>query len=173
VEYDFVLHSRRLEMTIKPNPVVTTQMLIRRPAAEVFEAFVDPAITTKFWFTKSTGRLEEDATVRWQWEMYGAAANVLVRELEPPKRILIEWGEPPSSVEWVFEPYDDEGTIVRISTWDFVGTPDEVLAKAVDAMGGFTSVLASLKALLEHNVRLNLVADHYPANHVPTWHDPK
>ena len=28
--------------------------------------------------------------------------------------------------------------------------------------GGFTLVLAGLKAFLEHNVRLNLVADRYP-----------
>jgi hypothetical protein len=32
-------------------------------------------------------------------------------------------------------------------------------------MGGFTLVLAGLKALLEHNVVLNLVADHYPDAH--------
>jgi uncharacterized protein YndB with AHSA1/START domain len=25
---------------------------------EVFEAFLDPAVITKFWFTKSGGRLE-------------------------------------------------------------------------------------------------------------------
>ena len=29
-------------------PIVRAEMLIRRPAADVFEAFVDPAITTKF-----------------------------------------------------------------------------------------------------------------------------
>jgi len=28
------------------------EMLIRKPLDEVFEAFVDPTITTKFWFTK-------------------------------------------------------------------------------------------------------------------------
>jgi catechol 2,3-dioxygenase-like lactoylglutathione lyase family enzyme len=33
-------------------------MLIRKPAAEVFEAFVDPDVTTHFWFTKGSGRLE-------------------------------------------------------------------------------------------------------------------
>jgi uncharacterized protein YndB with AHSA1/START domain len=35
-----------------------TGMLIRRPVAEVFEAVVDPDVTTKFWFTRSSGRLE-------------------------------------------------------------------------------------------------------------------
>jgi hypothetical protein len=34
------------------------EMLIRRPVAEVVEAFVDPAVTSRFWFTRSTGRLE-------------------------------------------------------------------------------------------------------------------
>jgi len=40
------------------DPVVSPQMLIRRPVAEGFEAFVDPRITTKFWFTKGSGRVE-------------------------------------------------------------------------------------------------------------------
>jgi uncharacterized protein YndB with AHSA1/START domain len=39
-------------------PVAKAEMLIRRPIAEVFEAFVNPAVTSKFWFTKSSGRLE-------------------------------------------------------------------------------------------------------------------
>jgi len=44
-------------MTIENAPVVRTQLLIRKPVEEVFEAFVNPAITTKFWFTLSTGKL--------------------------------------------------------------------------------------------------------------------
>jgi len=156
-------------MTTQHGPLVTAQMLIRQPAAEVFEAFVNPAITTRFWFTKSSGRLEAGATIRWQWEMYGVATDVRVKELEPDRRILFEWGDPPSPVEWLFTPFADKGTIVSISTWGFVGTPDEVLARAVDSMGGFTNVLAGLKALLEHDVRLNLVADHHPDRHQSAW----
>lgn len=37
---------------------VEAQMMIRKPVAEVFEAFVDPEITVNFWFTKSSNRLE-------------------------------------------------------------------------------------------------------------------
>ncbi|EHK53368.1 activator of Hsp90 ATPase 1 family protein [Mesorhizobium alhagi CCNWXJ12-2] len=33
-------------------------MLIRKPVEEVFEAIVNPDITTKFWFSKGSGRLE-------------------------------------------------------------------------------------------------------------------
>ena len=48
-------------------PVVETQMLIRKPLAIVFEAFIDPEVTTKFWFTRSTGKLEAGKTVTWFW----------------------------------------------------------------------------------------------------------
>ena len=38
--------------------IAKAEMLIRKPVAEVFEAFVNPDITSKFWFTKGSGRLE-------------------------------------------------------------------------------------------------------------------
>jgi len=36
----------------------------------VFEALVDPAITSRFWFSTGTGRLEAGKRVEWKWEMY-------------------------------------------------------------------------------------------------------
>ena len=83
-------HMNNLELT-KP-PVAKAAMLIRRPVGEVFDAFIDPAITSKFWFTKSTGRLEPGKRVTWTWEMYDVSADVEVKSIEPAKRILIEWG---------------------------------------------------------------------------------
>lgn len=44
-------------MEISKVPVVRAEMLIRRPAAAVFEAIVDPAITTKFWLREAADRL--------------------------------------------------------------------------------------------------------------------
>src|SRR5262245_3108575 len=46
-------------------PVSKTGMLIRRPVEDVFNAFIDPDITSKFWFTKSNGRLEPGRQVQW------------------------------------------------------------------------------------------------------------
>lgn len=155
-------------MTLQTAPVVKAEMLIRKPVAEVFEAFVDPAVTTKFWFTRSSGRLEPGKEVRWDWEMYGVSANVSVKAVEQEKRILIHWwgaDETPAPVEWHFTPREDGTTFVSISNWGFSGSVDEVVKQAIDSMGGFTMVLAGLKALLEHGVVLNLVADHYPDAH--------
>jgi uncharacterized protein YndB with AHSA1/START domain len=41
---------------LKKLPFAKTGMLVRRPVAEVFAAFIDPEVTTQFWFTKSSGR---------------------------------------------------------------------------------------------------------------------
>ncbi|HWI61241.1 MAG TPA: SRPBCC family protein [Symbiobacteriaceae bacterium] len=155
-------------MTLQNVAVARTQMLIRKPVAEVFEAFVDPAVTTRFWFTHSTGRLEPGTEVRWDWAMYGASAPVSVKAVEPNKRILIEWPDEngaPCPVEWCFDDRGDGTTFVTITNGGFTGSDDQVVKQAIDCMGGFTWVLAGLKALLEHGVELNLVADHFPDAH--------
>ena len=141
-------------------------MLVRRPLDEVFNAFVDPAITTRFWFTKSSGKLEPGAKVTWEWEMYGASADVHVEAIEQPSRILIRWGEPSTTVEWRFTSHGAEATLVRISNTGFRGTEEEVVGMALDSMGGFSLVLAALKAWLEHGIALHLVADRDPDAHV-------
>ena len=45
-------------LQLKQIPIARTGMLIRRPVADVFEAFINPDVTTRFWFTGSSGRLE-------------------------------------------------------------------------------------------------------------------
>lgn len=149
-------------MPLTEEVTVNTQMLIRKPVAEVFEAFIDPAITINFWFTKSSGKLEVGKTVEWSWEIYDAVGQVHVKEIEPNKRILIEWDDPPCPVEWFFDSFTADTTLVKISTSGFVGGDDAIVTQAIDSKGGFTIVLAGLKAWLEHGIRLNLIADHYP-----------
>lgn len=145
-------------------PVAKAEMLIRRPVAQVFEAFVDPAITAQFWFSRGSGRLEAGKTVEWFWDMYNFSGQVTVKELEKNKRIRIEWSAAGKSttVEWTFVAREDETTFVSIANYGFGGESDEVIAQAIGSTEGFTIVLAGLKAFLEHNVRLNLVADRFP-----------
>ena len=139
-------------------------MLIRKPVVEVFEAFMNPEITTKFWFTKSSGRLEAGKQVTWSWEMYNASSDVTVKDVEQNKRILIEWSGygSPTTVEWIFTPFGNDATFVSITNSGFSGDGDVLVKQALDSTGGFTWVLAGLKAYLEHNIILNLIADRFP-----------
>jgi uncharacterized protein YndB with AHSA1/START domain len=148
-------------MSLTNDPVARTQMLIRRPVSAVFEAFVDPAITSRFWFTRASARVEPGKTITWHWDMYGVSAEVSVKAVERDRRILIEW---PTPVEWVLDPRSGDTTLVTITASGFTGTDDEMVAQALDSMGGFSFVLAGCKAYLEHGISLDLVADHDPDN---------
>lgn len=151
-------------------PVASAGMLIRRPVAEVFEAFVDPAVTARFWFSGGDGRLEPGARVRWEWAMYGVGTDVMVKAVEPDRRILIDWDVDtgPTEVEWRFEPRGGD-TWATVENRGFSGSPEEQTTKALDSTGGFTLVLAGAKIWLEHGVDPRFVPDRHPDARVPGW----
>jgi len=152
-------------------PVAKTEMLIRKPVAEVFEAFIDPAVTTNFWFTKSSGRLEVGQEVRWDWEMYGTSTSVLVKTIEPNKRLVIEWDgySGRTTVEWRFSAREDATTYVVITESGWTGDGDKLVEYVAESTQGFTWTLAGLKAFLEYGINLNLVADKNPDRVKSGW----
>lgn len=154
-------------MEIKTAPIASTAMLIRQPIEKVFEAFVNPAITAHFWFTKGSGRLQVGKQIRWDWEMFKHTELITVKALEENKRILIEWDSycTLTLVEWTFVARGENSTWVSIVNAGFTGTGDEVVQQATDTLEGFVLVLAGAKAYLEHNIQLNLIADRFPDAH--------
>ena len=144
--------------------VAKAEMLIRKPVAIVFEAFIDPAITAKFWFSSGTARLAPGGSVRWEWAMYGFSVDARVKAFEPDRRLVVEWSAygPMSDIEWIFNARRDDTTYVSVKNSGFTGSADDIARLAVGATEGFAFVLAGAKALLEHNVRLNLVPDRFP-----------
>jgi uncharacterized protein YndB with AHSA1/START domain len=151
-------------LQLKQVPIAKTGMLIRRPVAEVYEALVNPDITSKFWFTKGSRRLEVGKQVQWDWQMYDVSIQVTAKIIEPNRRIVIEWPgySGPTTVEWMLASQEDGTTFVSVTEAGFTGDGDELVRYVTDSTQGFTLMLAGLKALLEHNVRLNLTADRYP-----------
>ena len=150
-------------------PTAVAEMLIRRPVDEVFEAFVNPEITSNFWFTRGSGRLEAGKQVEWTWGMHNVSALVDVKEIEPGRLIRIEWpGENgKTTVEWRFTDRADGTTFVSITNHGFQGSEEEILRQVIDSTEGFAIVLAGAKCWLEHGIRLNLVADRFPPEAQP------
>src|SRR4030095_3830536 len=101
--------TNQVNLNLKQVPITKTGMLIRKPVADVFEAFINPDVTPKFWFTKSSGRLESDKQVQWEWEMYGISIPVTAKAIEPNKRIVIDWPgySGPATVEGIFSPQQE------------------------------------------------------------------
>ncbi|MBW8522606.1 SRPBCC family protein [Chryseobacterium chendengshani] len=140
---------------------VEAQMLIRKSVEEVFEAFINPEITTNFWFTKSSGKLEEGNAITWEWEMYGAKTEVIVIQIIPNQMIKTSWGKPSTNVDYEFKKME-KGTLVVIKSYGYEQTGEDLLKMINDNTGGFTTVLDGCKAYLEHGINLGLIEDKFP-----------
>lgn len=153
-----------MTMGLTRPPVAKAEMLIHKTPDQVFEAFVDPAITSKFWFSKGSGKLEPGKQLRWDWQMYDFSVQVDVKVVERARRIVITWSAygAPTTIEWLFSSHGNDATFVTITNNGFVGDGDSVVEQAISSTEGFSFVLAGAKALLEHGVLLNLVPDRHP-----------
>lgn len=163
----FSLRARWMVYAARMNdnaPVAQAAMLIRCPAGDVFQAFVDPAITSKFWFSDGSDVLREAGQhARWRWQWYGIESRVEVMDIARPLLLRVRWGESAEAgiVTWRFSSRGD-GTFVEIEHAGFQGDAASVLAQVRDSTEGFALVLAGAKAWLELGVQLNLVPDRHP-----------
>ena len=95
--------------------------------------------------------MEAGKQIMWTWEIYNHSIQVSVKEIEKNKWILVTWGNygEATTIEWIFTPYGNDATYVSITNSGFKGDGDKVVSDALDSKGGFTWVLAGLKAFLE------------------------
>ena len=147
-----------MSQTAEPG-TVRLHRILAAPPERVYRAFVDPAVTTRFWFSRASGPLQPGATVLWYWDQYDVSAEVRVMALEPSRRIAIEW---PTPVQWLFTPRGREATFVTITAYGFDGSEEEQVAAALDATAGFNLVVAACKAWLEHGIDIGVVGDAHP-----------
>ena len=139
-------------------PTVDVDMLIRRPALDVWEAFADPDQIRRFWLASASARLEPGITVRWVFRVAGAEADVDVIQANPGELLDLRWGgDQPLRI--TFESRGSD-TIVAVSVTGFGG--EEAGPVAIETMSGFTLVLASLKMYLEHGIEGDLMYDKFP-----------
>lgn len=145
------------------------QARIARPAMDVFEAVVNPDELSQYFTTGgSSGRIEAGKSLIWQFADFPGEVPVHIREVDAPRRLVFEWnvsdgdnfdGRMParlpalSRVEMVFVPLGPAATLVSISETGFPATAVGV-ADSHSKCSGWTQMLASLKAWLEHGIRL-------------------
>jgi len=132
-----------------------TKMEIRKPAHDVFEAFVDPAKIGNFWFSSSSERWEEGKTVTLRYEEYGAQGDIHVIEMIDDQRIVFEWGREdgePHLVTIAFRDTDSASTIIEVSEDGFDENDPDLIPKLVDNKEGWVYMLTCLKGYLEFGV---------------------
>ena len=145
---------------------------ISRPVHEVFEAVADPDKLSHYFTTGGAkGRLETGKTVTWDFHDFPGAFPVQVIEVEPDRKIVLEWkaneGEPPnveggemksvdynSIVTMTFTPLDDDTrTMVEIEEKGWRETEGALKASYGNCQG-WAQMLAALKAWVEYGINL-------------------
>ena len=71
------------------------QILIRKPAAVVFDAFARSETMSKFWFTRRDAGLRQGEATTWYMGAQPDAPqfDVRVKALKRPSSIVMEWGD--------------------------------------------------------------------------------
>ncbi|MDP0927790.1 SRPBCC family protein [Paracoccus onubensis] len=132
---------------------------ISKPVDEVFETVVNPDRLSKFFTTGGAkGRLDTGAEVTWDFHDFPGAFPVLVQEVVPNERIVLQWeveGSPDSwtTVTMTFQPLEEGRTLVRISEYGWPDT-ETGLKGCLGNCEGWTGMICAMKAWMEHGINL-------------------
>lgn len=129
------------------------EMLIRKPPADVFDAFSDPRTLEKFWLKSASRPLAKNAVVEWEFLVPGACETVTVTGYVPARSIEFDWSDG-VAVTIGFDLHAQGATRVSITAAGFDGA-----SQAATATEGFSIVLCDLKGLLETGQSGNMVRD--------------
>jgi uncharacterized protein YndB with AHSA1/START domain len=134
---------------------IKVKLQILKPADEVFEAIVDPVKMSNYFISKSSGRMEEDRQLTWEFPEFDMNFQVHIDKIEKGKYISFYWNLEGTNllVEITLTPKGSDITIVTITE----------KSKKNDKAGiswlkgnteGWANFLASLKAWLEYGINL-------------------
>ncbi|ERP90966.1 ATPase [Labrenzia sp. C1B10] len=132
---------------------------ISKPVAEVFEAVVDPAQLSEFFTTGGArGRIEAGAEVSWDFHDFPGAFPVLVQEVVPNEKVVLQWEAGDDARTWTtvtitFQELEDGRTHVRINEFGWPGT-ETGLKSCLGNCEGWTGMLCAMKVWLENGIRL-------------------
>ena len=145
---------------------------IATPVAEVFDAVYNPSKLSGYFTTGgASAPLVEGSTVTWDFADFPGAFPVQVIEVQPDRKIVLEWkaneGEPPNveggglkevgyntTVTMTFTPLeDDTRTMVEIEEKGWRETEGALKASYGNCQG-WAQMLAALKAWVEYGINL-------------------
>lgn len=145
------------------DPKFTVFIIVGRPPRDVFEAVADPEKLSAYFTTGGAkGRLEEGATVTWDFHDFPGAFPVEVDEVVEDDRIAIRWdasedGKPAgyqTVVTFRFSPVDGgERTRIEVEEHGWRDSGAGLQASYGNCMG-WSQMLCALKAWVEHGINL-------------------
>jgi uncharacterized protein YndB with AHSA1/START domain len=133
------------------------QMGILKPANEIFDAIINPEKMSRYFISRSTGKMESGKTLAWTWTDFEGEHEVKVGKIEKDKTVSFEWSGSGANcvVVITLEAKDENKTFVKIteSEWpaDYKGAN-----QCMGQVEGWTHFLCCLKGYLEFGIDLRV-----------------
>lgn len=129
---------------------------IGQPAAEVFEAIVDPEKMSNYFISSGSGRMEAGRTLTWHFPEFEGGSPVHVDKIEKNTHIRFRWGEKGEEmhVEIDLKPVSDGYATVVTVTEGEKPADEAGISWLQGNTEGWANFLACLKAYVEHGINL-------------------
>lgn len=125
---------------------------IQKPIEEVFEGIVNPEKMTKYFISKSSGRMEPGKELIWEFPEFPESFPVKEIKVETYRSVSFVWDEG-TQVNISLEALPDNSTLVKVTEG---GKEYNVqnLQWVIGNTEGWTNFLACMKAYLEYGIQL-------------------
>jgi uncharacterized protein YndB with AHSA1/START domain len=134
---------------------IKTALQILKPVNDVFEAIVDPIKMSKYFISKSSGRMDTGKKIIWQFPEFGMEFPVRVDKIIKDKFISYYWDNDGIEllVEMTLTPIKGSSTLVTI-TEKSRNNDEKGINWLKGNTEGWANFLACLKAYLEYGINL-------------------
>lgn len=135
---------------------------IQKPIKEVFEAIVNPEMMTKYFISRSNGRIEAGKELIWEFGDFPGEFPVKIQEVKDNESMSFVWDED-TIVNIILEEQPDESTVVKVTEGE-KELNEENIKWLTDNTFGWTNFLDCMKAYLEYGIPLRKGAFEYIKN---------
>ena len=134
---------------------IEVAMQIQRPAHQVFESIINPDKMSYYFISKSTGIMEDDAELIWNFPEFEIDYPIRVGKIKKDKYISYYWmmDELELFVEMHLKEHEDNSTLVTITEKSRAN--DEAGLKWLSGNSfGWANFLTCLKGYMEYKINL-------------------
>ena len=137
-------------------PTFSVQTRINKPVEEVFDAVINPRKIVGYFCDKTDAPLVEGQTVHWTWSAKPITFPVVVKQIIPNSKIVIEWpamNGGTSIAEMTFKPLEDGRTLIQVTESGWPESDDGFKASYKNCEG-WQHMMTCMKAYLQHGIDL-------------------
>lgn len=135
---------------------------IQKTVSEVFEAIVNPVHITKYFISESSGRMEPDKELIWEFGEFPGKFPVKITEVQTNQSVSFVWDEE-TIVKITLESQPDNSTVVKVTEGE-KDLSEENLKWLISNTFGWGNFLDCMKAYLEYGINLRKGAFDYMKN---------